>query len=88
MLTARRGLSTGNPAAELGRDASYNRFILSLGARLAPVVNEIPGVAPHGRQVAFALVVVAITVPCAPTTTVKSKNGRMWMAGWVFGRAD
>ncbi len=33
----------------------------TLGARLAPVVNEIPGVAPHGRQVAFALVVVAIT---------------------------
>jgi putative hemolysin len=33
----------------------------TLGARLAPLVNQIPGIAPHGPQVAVALVVIAIT---------------------------
>jgi putative hemolysin len=33
----------------------------TLGARLGPVLDEIPGVAPYGGQIAVALVVVGIT---------------------------
>lgn len=33
----------------------------TIGARLGPLVDEIPGIAPHGPQVAVVLVVVAIT---------------------------
>jgi putative hemolysin len=33
----------------------------TLGARLGPVLDGIPGVAPHGREIAVVVVVIAIT---------------------------
>jgi putative hemolysin len=34
----------------------------TLGARLGPALNEVPGIAPYGHQIAVAAVVIGITV--------------------------